>query len=84
MSITRVASRTAASIAAVFVLVAHGGCTAPATGPGDTLNYVPTGGFDSWTYNVMAGDSGLVERDLAQSAINQPTVVVPDSRKKTG
>ena len=51
----------------------------PATGPGDTLNYVPTGGMDSWTYNAMAGDGALVERDLATVSITGTKTVLGQS-----
>lgn len=38
-------------------------------GPGDPQNYVPTGGFDSWTYNSATSITGTTQYDLASVSI---------------
>jgi hypothetical protein len=39
------------------------------TGPGDPQNYVPTGGFDSWTYNSATSAMGTTQYELASVSI---------------
>ncbi|MGE5713268.1 MAG: hypothetical protein ACM32F_05285, partial [Betaproteobacteria bacterium] len=39
------------------------------TGPGDPQNYVPIGGFDSWSYNSATSVMGTTQYELASVSI---------------